>query len=220
MPLVGVRRQYAVAFLIMTCQRVVVVSACSKRKLADHTYGTPPSSLMTARDRYAGRAHCQMREAIDRWRRSNAREDVEWWIVSAKFGLVNEFAELPIYEATFAGLSPAAAKERGLELDLPRAFQRLLREFDTALVVLPLTYLRAAGAPFGFSGTHLYFASPAFVCAGSDTMIVPCGVDVARGLRVAPREVVAARFASFVADVVKHGLDSALRSWTFESKAA
>ena len=204
----------------MTCQRVVVVSACSKLKLANDTYGTSPPSPITARDRYAGRAHRQIRAAIDRWRRSSARDDVEWWIVSAKYGLVNELAEVPIYEATFAGLSHAAAKERGQELGLPHAFQRLLRGFDTALVVLPLTYLHAADAPLDFSGTLLYFASPAFACSGSDKMIVPCGVHVARRLRVSPREVGAVRFASFVDDVVQHGLSSALRSCASERETA
>ena len=204
----------------MTCQRVVVVSACSKLKLADRTYGTPPLSPVTARERYAGRAHRRIRKAIDSWRRSSAGDVVEWWIVSAKFGLIRELSDLPIYEATFAGLSPAAAQRRGRELGLPHAFQRLLGEFDTALFVLPLTYLRAAGAPFEFSGTHLYFATPAFACAGRNTMVVPCGLDVARELRVAPREVGAARFEFFVDDVVQHGLASALRSWTCEGRTA
>ena len=204
----------------MTRQHVVVISACSKRKLGDRTHGIPPDSRVTARERYAGRAHLRVREAIERWRGSSSRDFVEWWIVSAGFGLISETAPLPRYEATLAGLSPGAAEKRGLELGLPGSFRRLLSEFDTALIVLPLTYLRAAGAPFQVPGTQLYFASPAFAQRPGEPDIVPCGADAARSLHTARREVAAVRFALFVDDAMAHGLRTALSRWVRKGGAA
>ena len=70
--------------------RVIVVSACSKRKLAGDSAGTGPRGLLTARDRYAGRAHVRVRAAVDRWHLETRDVRIEWSIVSAGLGLLDE----------------------------------------------------------------------------------------------------------------------------------
>ncbi len=197
----------------MTGQRVLVVSACSKRKLGDRAADLGSDSLLPARERYAGRAHCRVREAIDRWRRSRTQDQIEWSIVSAGLGLVGEAALTPLYEEAFSGMSPAAAKRRGLELELPSGLRRRLKAFDTALFILPLVYLHAVGAPFESSTTQLYFASPLVDQKFGRAVVVPCGIDDAQELSVSPRDVGATRFASFVDDAIAHGLNSALSTW-------
>lgn len=198
---------------------MLVVSACSRRKLGDPPEGAggPPP---TARDRYFGRAHLRVREAVDRWRHTGAGTVVAWSIVSAGLGLVEEDAAVPHYEATFVGLGKAATRERGLALGLPGALHKRLRAVDLALFVLPLAYLRAAGAPFASPVPQLYFGSPAFARESGAVTIVPCGVDDARELSVSPREVAAARFALFVDDVIAHGLRTALAAWGRTDTAA
>ena len=197
----------------MTGQRVLVVSACSKRKLGDREADPRSDSLVPARERYAGRAHRRVREAIDRWRGSRIQDHIEWSIVSAGVGLVGEAALVPLYEESFARVSPAAARRRGLNLGLPSGLRHRLKGFDAALFVLPLAYLHAAGAPFEFPTTQLYFASPKVGQEFSRAVVVPCGIGAARELGVSPRDVGAARFASFVDDVVAHGFNSAVRLW-------
>ena len=189
---------------------MLVVSACSKRKLAGGPVGTGPRGVLAARARYAGRAHARVRVAVDRWRRETRAARIEWSIVSAGLGLLDETEVVPEYEATFAGLGAARARQRGLELGLPAAVRERIVGFDAALFVLPLSYLHACGAPFGGPPVEFYFASPAFAGESAGAVVVPCGVVEARRAGVAPREVASARFATFVDDAVGRGFRSAL----------
>ena len=194
-------------------QRVLVVSACSKSKAPN----PPPQATMrpnlAARDRYNGRAHLRIREAVDRWRIKGCGHKVEWSIVSAGFGCVSEHCPVPLYDASFTGISTSAARKRGSELGLPCALSKQLALFDLAIFVLPLLYLHASGAPFDCPTRQLYFASPAFGSFKDGFEVVPSGALQAHQLGVTSREVGAARFASFVDDVISHGLGAALVAW-------
>ena len=179
----------------MTSPRVLVVSACSKSK--------SPGVLLPTSDRYAGRAHIRVRDTIERWRQARPADDVSWSIVSAGVGLVDEHKPIPDYDATFAGLSPSAAAAHGRQLGIPEALRDRLQQADVALFVLSMTYLQAAAAPFEQPSTRIYFASPRFVDLSSGATVVPCGVDDARALGVAAREVAAVRFEQFVDERIK-----------------
>ena len=178
------------------------------------------SAPLLARDRYAGRAHIRVRDAIDHWRYVSSGDFIEWSVVSAGLGLLGEHDPVPHYEATFAGLGDAAAGERGHELGLPNALRNRLADVDVALFVLPLIYLRATGAPFAHPSEQLYFASPAFGADGAAVPLVPCGIQHALDLHVSTREVAAARFASFADDAGTRGLLAALTAWGSEGEAA
>ena len=102
---------------------------------------------------------------------------------------------------------------------LPDVLRERVSDVDVALIVLPLVYLRAVGAPFAHPPEQLYFASPAFEARGGATAIVPCGTPQAREVGVSAREVAAARFESFVRDAVTSGLDSALMAWGLREPA-
>ncbi len=199
----------------MRRRRVLVVSACSKRKLTVHPDRANEDAPLSARERYAGRAHIRIRGAIDRWRQDQGgpRNPVEWLVVSAKFGLVEEAAPVPFYDATLAGLGLGEARSRGRDLGLPGGLRARLPEFDTAIFVLPLVYLHAVGAPFELPGTQVYFASPSFDTSSRGLSVVHCGREVARALRVSPREVASARFELFVDDVLMQGLRPTLCKW-------
>ena len=199
--------------------RVLVVSACSKRKSRGE--GAPEASRDTlpARDRYAGRAHLRVREAVDRWRASRVGGVVEWSIVSAGCGLVGEHEQIPDYEATFGRLGRSRASSLASELGIPHALLDQLATFDVALFVLPLAYLRATAAPFGQPGRQLYFTSPAFGIRDSATLLVPCGLTQAREMKVTAREVAAARFSMFVNEVIADGLSPAIHRWEARERA-
>ena len=191
-------------------RRVLVVSACSKRKLDGGAAGPSPKPVLAARERYAGRSHLRIRDAVDRWRYEAHDARIAWSIVSAGLGLLDETEMVPEYEATFAALSASRARRRGLELGIPAALRERLSGCDAALVVLPLAYLHACGAPFADPPERVYFASPAFAVKSQEAVVVPCGVREARRVGVAPREIAAARFASFVDDAIRGGFRSAL----------
>ena len=194
-------------------RRILVVSACSKRKAPANSalIGTPRP--LSARERYTGRAHLRVRDAIDRWRSAGTEERIEWSIVSAGLGLMAEHDPVPDYDATFAGLGDRAARERGNALGLPEALSNQMSDVGLALFILPLIYLHAAVAPFTHPSRQLYFASPAFGGQGNAAAIVPCGTREAREVGVSAREVAAARFESFVNDAITSDLESALMTW-------
>lgn len=199
--------------------RVLVVSACSKRKLKGVDALGVDRGEIPARERYAGRAHARVRDAVDRWRESGPTEVVEWSIVSAGCGLVDEHDPIPAYEATFNGLGLASTRELGHDLGVPRALQDRMATSQVVLIVLPLVYLQATGAPFPRPETQLYFTTPAFGRQHQSAPIVPCGLPQARELRVTSREIAAARFSEFVDDVTATGLSTALRAWGHGGRA-
>ncbi|MCY4618734.1 MAG: hypothetical protein OXD50_09315 [Chloroflexi bacterium] len=202
-----------------TAMRVLVVSACSKRKLTDDLALPTGQGILPARERYAGRAHIRIRNAVDRWRSNGAGESVAWSIVSAGYGLVDEHSRIPAYEATFTGLGVGLAGKRALDLGIPAALQDQILTYDVAVFVLPLLYLQAVGAPFRGPGSQMYFTSPAFGRRHQTTLIVPCGTSQARELRVAAREVAAVRFTAFVDDAISIGLAKTLRKWGSKGEA-
>ncbi|MCY4615388.1 MAG: hypothetical protein OXC71_03230 [Chloroflexi bacterium] len=203
----------------LAARRVLVVSACSKRKTVGNPAAAAAARPFPARKRYTGRAHLRVRDAVDHWRDDGSGELIEWSIVSAGLGLVDEHDPVPHYDATFVGLGDAAARERGYELGLPDALRDRLSDADVALFVLPLVYLRAVGAPFSHPPEQLYFASPAFRAQDSAVAIVHCGTEDALELGVSAREVAAARFESFVSDAITSGLHSALMAWGLREPA-
>jgi len=203
----------------VTISRVLVVSACSKLKAKEGDAPTG-SGLMAARDRYAGRAHVRVRDALDAMRAARPGDSVDWVIVSAGYGVVSEDDFIPDYDATFAGVSPQVAKERGRELGISTALRERLAQYDAGLFVLPLTYLSAAEAPFQLPTTQLYFASPAFAPESGRSTVVPCGIHHARALGVAAREVAAARFAAFASEAAARGLRPVLTAYALSGVAS
>ncbi len=201
-------------------RRILVVSACSKRKAPNVSSQASMRPDLSARVRYTGRAHVRIREAVDRWRLKMCGDLVEWSIISAGLGCVSEHSPVPVYDASFTGLGPTAARKRGRDLGLPCALRKQLALFDLAIFVLPLAYLHASGAPFECLTKQLYFASPAFRSPGDGYEFVPSGAREARQLGVTSREIGAVRFASFVEDVISNGLRAALIAWRSQDRAA
>lgn len=185
--------------------RVLIVSACSKGKRAD-------AGMMQARLRYTGRAHARIGAAVDWWRQQDPFTQLEWVIVSAGFGVLDESTAIPWYDATFTGLSRSASRSRAAALEIAPRLQEIINDVDFSLLVLPRVYLDAIGILSPSHGDQWVFTSPGSLperpAASQGPRVIPCGVEDARRLGVSPREVAAARFESFVRGVVSRGWDA------------
>jgi hypothetical protein len=116
----------------------------------------------TAADMYTGREHEHVEEAVTRLREVAI---VDWYIVSAGFGLVRDETEIPSYECGFSDIESVRrrAERAGYDIDdltndetiravgrengIPRAFSDVLnREYDLLFVVLSEPYLLSVAA--------------------------------------------------------------------------
>ncbi len=133
----------------MTAPRVNVITSCTGRKTPLADGGTIEAERL-----YRGQQHLRLMRGVDRLRDSGGDADV--WIVSAGHGLVAGKTELPWYERTFQGTSPADRRALADHLDIPGAVRDVLaRPADLAIVLLGDAYLdvcrldadMVAGAP-------------------------------------------------------------------------
>lgn len=153
---------------------ILVLSPCSSDKYYDNTVldcevvdGSPREKLVRehsefvkpAGEMYTGDEHQHIRTAV-----SDLREisNVDWNIISAGFGLLQENTEIPMYDCGFSKQNiesvRARAKQEGHDVDnltndetiqavgrdkrIPQEFERVLnREYDLLFVVLSEPYL-------------------------------------------------------------------------------
>lgn len=149
-----------------------------------------PSHVFPAQDLYTGDEHSEVEVAISQLR---ALAEVEWRILSAGFGLVEESTPLPAYNCTFKNddavrtrlaerdIDPESLTKRqrlatlGHELGIPSDIKAWLRdgEFDMVLVLLGKEYLSATGDALDHipAETQAY----AFAPRGSRELIGECG---------------------------------------------
>ncbi|RBI59983.1 hypothetical protein DMJ13_20055 [halophilic archaeon] len=111
---------------------ILVLSACSKSKCHDPVVEQPAvdahtrtgllheasEQTATAEALYTGREHEHVTAAVEQFRQFAT---VDWYIVSAGFGLVNYKTLLPAYEATFSNQSKADLVDRAKQLGIDSA---------------------------------------------------------------------------------------------------
>jgi hypothetical protein len=150
---------------------VLVLSPCSKDKryepaldcetvdehLREELVQSHREYTTPAADMYTGREHKYVEEAV-----THLREvvDVDWYIISAGFGLLRDETEIPSYECGFSDMESVRtrAKRAGYDIDdltndetiqavgrekgIPQAFSNVLnREYDLLFIVLSEPYL-------------------------------------------------------------------------------
>jgi hypothetical protein len=150
---------------------VLVLSPCSKDKRYDPVLDCEgvdehsrekllqahTESATTAAEMYTGNEHQHIKTAVDHLRSS---VDVDWYIISAGFGLLHNETEIPSYECGFSDIESVRTRaERagydidnltndetiqmvGREKDIPQEFRKVLgQEYDLLFVVLSEPYL-------------------------------------------------------------------------------
>lgn len=150
---------------------VLVLSPCSKDKrfdpvldcedvdehLREELVQEYSEYTTTAADMYTGREHKHVEEAVTHL---SEVVNVDWYIISAGFGLLRDKTEIPSYECGFSDIGSVRtrAKRTGYDIDaltndetieavgrekgIPQAFRNVLnREYDLLFVVLSEPYL-------------------------------------------------------------------------------
>ena len=150
---------------------ILVLSPCSKDKRYDPVLDCEDvdehsrerlvqehsECTTTAADMYTGREHKHTEEAVTHLRET---ADVDWYIISAGFGLLRDRTEIPSYECGFSDIESVRTRAKrtgydigdltndetiqavGREKGIPQAFSDVLsREYDLLFVVLSEPYL-------------------------------------------------------------------------------
>jgi len=150
---------------------ILVLSPCSKDKRYDPVLNCEDVDehsreelvqehgeyTTTAADMYTGREHQHVKVAVTRLCEV---ADVDWYIISAGFGLLRDKNEIPSYECGFSDIESVRTRAKrvgydtdnltnnetietiGREKSIPQAFSNVLsQEYDLLFVVLSEPYL-------------------------------------------------------------------------------
>ncbi|MHA1305546.1 MAG: DUF6884 domain-containing protein, partial [Candidatus Heimdallarchaeaceae archaeon] len=141
-------------------KKILIINSCGKAKLITHKDQPLCSDLVTeeqrkaaierfssilvpARDLYVGGQAKAVAEAVKILKK---KAQVDYYIVSAGFGLVREDEKLPPYECTFSGLGKAAIQQRAKELKIEESLAAIPRKnYDIVYLSLGQDYLTALG---------------------------------------------------------------------------
>ena len=144
-------------------KRILIITSCTGEK------SVKPVNQLTLEDFQDGKAHVAKREAeleeflapaetlytgLQHKRlmrgveilRSDADFELNFWILSAGYGLIPANQKIAPYECTFSGMKVNEITDWSTQIGIPDAIQQLLAtEYDLALVLLGDSYLRACG---------------------------------------------------------------------------
>jgi hypothetical protein len=206
---------------------LLVITPCSASKRPQTEEGASSTELETrdgrrdalcrlakwrclARDLYRGRHHLSVVEDIRRLREAIPEGTFRLSIVSAGYGLLDEFDWVVPYDVTFSSMRRSGARARAERLGIRVALAERAAQHDVALFLLSREYLDAIDAPLGAAASEVYFAPPEPHLSGRGVVHVCAGRDEAIRLRSNTRMVKAALFRRFVDRVVEEDWDRAV----------
>ncbi len=104
--------------------------------------------LLPAEQLYTGQQHVRLMEAVNRFRKSSndfaERIDIDLFILSAGYGLIQGDQKILPYEVTFNSFNTSELLEWANALNIPADFRSVLnREYDLAVVILGEKYWQA-----------------------------------------------------------------------------
>jgi hypothetical protein len=116
----------------------------SKRSLKEWSVKLP-KLLYPAREMYSGYQTRELVKGVDLLREIKGVE-IDFFILSAGFGLIKEKKRIPPYDCSFVGMRKNEIKARSEALSIPRDFNKIIKKpYDLAYLALGQKYLFALG---------------------------------------------------------------------------
>lgn len=101
--------------------------------------------IVDAFNMYQGKQHKLTCEAFKMLQ--DQGKDVDFWILSAGYGLIKHDYKIIPYEVTFAQKSKKYIKNRGKILKIPSDFDKLITNYDKVILLLGKEYLLSLNFP-------------------------------------------------------------------------
>ncbi len=176
--------------------RVLVVGSCGKKKRFSSTKAPTCNDLAkqpnleswveklspltcAARSMYTGNQARELARGVDLLRSINNIE-VDFFIISAGFGLLGENEKIPPYECSFSKMKKAQIREWSKKLSIAEDFKKICsKKYDLSYFALGTKYLIALGDEWYHSlgGTIITFS----MFSDEDRFVIlPSGAEIVR----------------------------------------
>ena len=159
--------------------KVLIISACTGKKIVkddnqlvlddflkgDHHIAGREKALSAfltpAEDLYSGEQHVRLMKGIHQLKSSTPKDlEIDFWILSAGYGLIEASKMITPYECTFQGMKAKVLKELSESRQIPSDFRNIVSQpYDFALILLGDAYLKACAIDetVNFGGPTLMF---------------------------------------------------------------
>ena len=142
--------------------KICVVSSCGKKKLVQHDNQPSCAELdsVDQRDHWRHKLSKELRNAESMYTGYQNREiyrgvselrkigdvEVDYFIISAGFGVLHEGEQIPPYDCSFNKMTVKQIESRARKLDIPRSFSEIQQsDYNLMYLALGSKYLRALG---------------------------------------------------------------------------
>jgi len=109
--------------------RILIISSCTKKKKE----GKDKASKM-----YLGKQHLLVKKGIEILRKDNY---VDWYIISAKYGLINENYVIEPYDLSFKSMGKKDIRKLSKDLGIENKLSSVIKKHDKAFFILGEKYL-------------------------------------------------------------------------------
>ena len=135
--------------------RMLCVTSCTAKK--DNKPGV--AGLF-----YKGLQHKYALEGIQNIRKVLGSESIDFNIISAKYGLLNELDIIEPYDVSFNTMKHDEIIKTARELNIHRDMQRKVADYNVVFYLLGIDYLKALELPFLRDGltNHMFLISPTY----------------------------------------------------------
>lgn len=116
--------------------RILIISSCTKSKKFDST----KSLKCEAQHMYTGVQHTQIKKAIKILQQF---ADVDFYIISAKYGVLHSSDKIASYELSFNNMTSSEIEEQSKKIQITDKVQNILQQdYDLIYMTLGNTYLK------------------------------------------------------------------------------
>jgi len=113
----------------MSDMKILVISSCTKRK---------KEGKNKASEMYIGKQHLLVKKGIEILRKDNY---VDWYIISAKYGLINENYVIKPYDLSFNNMSKKNIRKVSMKLGIEDKLLSIIQNHNKAFFILGEKYL-------------------------------------------------------------------------------
>ncbi|MHA1910649.1 MAG: hypothetical protein ACTSYA_03035 [Candidatus Kariarchaeaceae archaeon] len=146
--------------IISGIMKIVIVGSCSAKKRLKNTNQLTCEELtadeiktilqnykgekVPASNLYLGQQNLKLLEGIIKLRQSKLFE-VEYYLISAGFGLISERINLPAYDCSFKTMNQDEIEKRAIQLNIHEKFKEIIKGVDFLYLALGKEYLTVLG---------------------------------------------------------------------------
>lgn len=170
--------------------KTLVISSCTAKKKYKHINQLIESDFINtstlkekeenlkyisciAKEMYIGNQHLSVVNGIESLRNYLSEDKIDFYIISAGYGLIKEDTIIAPYNVTFQGKKLKDIKELSRHLNINKDLQNIINEYDLVIILLGIDYIKALEVEKLKINTKTIFFAPKTV-----KKIIPCRENI------------------------------------------